>query len=112
MDPTEQTAWLAAQLAIDNPSLPGAVRRASEQVCRYADLLASALQHFRPLEAYLDSGLRVVEARTGADVDDELHQRLCDRLGVTEVRLALQRVADAHPDACHTDGPLLGREPA
>jgi hypothetical protein len=45
------------------------------------------------------SAIKHVERCSGDNVPDDLYNRLADRLGVSEVRIALQRVADAHPDA-------------
>ncbi|SRR6266545_1536614 len=93
-----QTAQLAARITVDQPSLLGALRRSSERVCQYAGLLEAALIDFRPLEGYLVGAIKHVEV-IGDNVRDDLYNRLADRLGVSEVRIALQRVADAHPDA-------------
>jgi len=83
----------------DQPSLLGALRRSSERVRQYAGLLEAALIDFRPLEGYLVGAIKHVERCSGDNVPDDLYNRLADRLGVSEVRIALQRVADAHPDA-------------
>jgi hypothetical protein len=93
------TARLAAEIAVDQPTLLSSLRRSSERTCRYAGLLEAELLHFRDLEPYLENAVKLVVKRTGRPVDDELFERLCNRLGVSEVRIALQRVADAHPDA-------------
>jgi hypothetical protein len=61
-------------------------------------LLEAELKHFRPLEGYMVDAVRLTEARTGRPVSDELYERLCDRFGVTDVRLALERVTRVHPD--------------
>ena len=47
------TAWLAAQIAADQPSLPAALRKASTRVCQYAGMLEGALVGYHPLEGYL-----------------------------------------------------------
>jgi hypothetical protein len=97
-DATE-TAWLAAQIAADQPTLPHALRSTIARVCKYAGLLEAELKHFRPLENYMAGAIKDVGTRTGQPVSDELYNGLCDRFGITEVRLALERVANAHPDA-------------
>lgn len=96
-DATE-TAWLAAQIAVDQPTLPRVLRSSSARICKYAGLLEAELKHFRPLEGYMVDAVKYTERRTGHPVSDELYNRLCDRFGITEVRLALERVAQAHPD--------------
>ncbi len=93
------TAQLAAEIALEEPSLLPALRRNSERICRYAGLLEPELKHFRELEPYLAGAVKHVEKRSGTEVSDDLFNRLADRLGVSEVRIALQRVADVHPDA-------------
>lgn len=98
-DRSEDVAWLAEQVAAEQPDLPHALQHASDQVCRYAGLLEAALQHFRPLEGYLAGAVRLVERRTGRQIDDALFNRLAERFQVSDVRIALQRVEDAHPDA-------------
>ncbi len=97
-DATE-TAWLAAQIAADQPTLPGALRSSTARICKYAGLLEAELKHFRPLEGYMADAVKHTERRTGRSVGDELYERLCDRFGVSEVRLVLERVTRAHPDA-------------
>ncbi len=97
-DATE-TAWLAAQIAADQPTLPHALRSSTARICKYAGLLEAELKHFRPLEGYMVDAVKLTEHRTGHPVGDELYERLCDRFGVTEVRLALERLEQAHPDA-------------
>ena len=96
---TPEAARLAAQIAADQPTLPNAVCASSARICKYAGLLEAELKHFRPLEGYLERAVKHIERRTGHPVGDELYGRLCDHLGVTEVRLALERVMRAHPDA-------------
>ncbi len=102
------TAWLAAQIAADQPTLPNALRSSTSRICKYADLLEAELKHFRPLEGYMVDAIKEVETRTGRPVSDELYNRLCDRFGVTEVRIALERVEQAHPDA--TEEPYANME--
>ena len=98
-----ETAWLAAEIALDQPSLLNSLRHTSARVCRYGGLLEAELGHFRQLEPYLDRAVRHVEARTGQPISDELHARLCDSLGVSEVRIVLERIKDAHPDTPRED---------
>jgi hypothetical protein len=95
---TTQAAWLAAQIAADQPSLPAALRSASTRVCQYAGMLEAALGNYRPLEGYLEDAVRHVEVRTGRKVSEELFACLLDRFGVTDARLALERVAEGGPD--------------
>jgi hypothetical protein len=98
-----ETARLAAQIAADQPNLPRRLRSASTRVCRLAGLLETALNSYRPLEEYLESAVKHVEARTGQPVDDALYEHLTHRFGVADVRLALERLTRAHPDAPHPD---------
>ena len=93
------TAWLAAQIVLDTPSLLNAMRRSARQVCRHAGLLTAELGNFRSLEPDLERAVRRVEARTGVPVSDALFERLTERLGVDQVRPALERLSRAHPDA-------------
>ena len=92
-----QTAQLAAEIAIDQPTLLRAVRRSSARICKYAGLLEAELGTYQPLVGYLDDAVRLVVARTGRAVEEELIGRLLDRLGMTDADLALERVADARP---------------
>jgi hypothetical protein len=92
-------AKLAAEITIDQPTLLGAVRRSSARICKYAGLLEAELGTYRPLVGYLNDAVRLVEARAGRAVEDDLVARLLDRLGMTDVDLALERVADARPHA-------------
>ncbi len=91
------TAKLAAQIALDQPTLVGAVRRSSARICKYAGLLEAELGTYRPLVGYLNDAIGHVQARTGKEIEDELFAGLLDRLGVTDVDLALERVAEARP---------------
>jgi hypothetical protein len=50
------------------------------------------------------SAINIIERRTGRTVSDDRYNRLCDHLGITDVRLALERVARAHPDAPEGSG--------
>jgi hypothetical protein len=78
--------------------LLNAVRRSARQVCRHAGLLTAELGNFRLLEPDLERAVRRVEARTGVPIDDALFEQLTVRLGVDQVRPALERLAQAHPD--------------
>ncbi len=91
------TAKLAAEIAVDQPTLVGAVRRSSARICRYAGLLEAELGTYRLLVGYLNDAVRVVEARRGRAVEEELFARLLDRLGMTDADLALERVTNARP---------------
>ncbi len=104
---TTETARLAAQIAAHQPTLPNALRASSARICNYAGLLEAELNHFRPLEGYLEGAVKHTERRTGHPIGDELYERLCDHLGVTEVRLALERVARAHPDVPEEPDPSV-----
>jgi CubicO group peptidase (beta-lactamase class C family) len=46
----------------------------------------------------LEDAVRHVEARSGHTVDEELFARLLDRLGMTDVGLALERLQEARQD--------------
>ncbi|HZD71932.1 MAG TPA: hypothetical protein VFA45_24360 [Actinomycetes bacterium] len=102
IDPTSgqdtETAQLAAAIAVDEPTLIGALRRSSARIRKHAGLLEAELGHYRPLVGYLENAVRLVETRTGHGVDEELFARLLDRLGITEVDLALERLQDARPN--------------
>jgi hypothetical protein len=74
------------------------LRRSTARICRYAGLLVTELGSYRPLVGHLEDAVRHVEARTGHMVDEELFARLLDRLGVTDVDLALERLQEARPD--------------
>jgi hypothetical protein len=88
------TVRLAAQIAIDQPTLLSALRRSSERICQYAGRLEAELGTYRPLVGYLNDAVSRVAASTGQAVEEELLGCLLDRLGVTEVDLALDRVAE------------------
>ena len=92
------TAKLAAEIALDRPTLIGALRRSSERVCQHAGLLEAELGHYRPLMGYLEDAVRHVERRTGHAVDAELFGRLLDRLGITDADLALSRLEAVRPN--------------
>ncbi|HZD67620.1 MAG TPA: hypothetical protein VFA45_01465 [Actinomycetes bacterium] len=95
----EEAARLTAQITANQPTLMNALRTSSARICKYAGLLEAELKHFRPLEGYLVDAVTHTERRSRQPISDELYNRLAERLGVSEVRIALQRVADAHPDA-------------
>src|SRR6266508_4486913 len=67
----EETARLAAQIAVDQPTLPNALRTSSARICKYADLLEAELKRFRPLEGYLADAVKHTERRSGQPVGDE-----------------------------------------
>ncbi len=98
------TARLAAEIADQQPSLPPILRSTCTRVCQYAGLLETELQRFRPLEGCMASAIKVIERSTGRPVSDDRYNRLCDHFGITDVRLALERVARAHPDAPEESG--------
>jgi hypothetical protein len=60
-------------------------------------LLEAELGTYQPLVGYLNDAVRLVEARTGRAIEEELLGRLLDRLGVTDADLALERVAADQP---------------
>ncbi len=91
------TAKLAAQIALDQPTLTGALRRSSARICKWAGLLEAELGTYRPLVGYLNDAVHDVETRTGRAVEEGLFAGLLDRLGVTDADLALERVTDAQP---------------
>ena len=101
----DDTARLAAQITAQQPSLLQIVRSTSTRVCGHADLLEAELKHFRPLEGCVVDAIKQVERRTGRSVSDELYNSLCDRFGISEVRLALERVERAHPDVTEESRP-------
>jgi hypothetical protein len=69
-------------------------------------MLEAALGNYRPLEGYLEDAVKHVELRTGRKVDEELFSCLLDRFGITDARLALERLLEVHPD--ETDGSAPG----
>jgi hypothetical protein len=92
------TAKLAAEIALDRPTLTGALRRSSQRVCQHAGLLEAELGTYRVLVGYLDDALKHIQRRTGDAVDEELLGHLLDRLGVTDADLALNRLETARPN--------------
>lgn len=98
MDRAETTAWLAAQVALEDASLCGELRHTTRQACEFAGCLEAVLGRFAVLEARFERLVRRVEARTGHKVADELFAQLTERLGVAQVRPALDRLQRAHPD--------------
>ncbi len=93
-----QTAKLAAEIALDHPTMVGALCHSCARICKYAGLLEAELGHYRPLVGDLEDAVRHVEARSGHTVDEELFARLLDRLGMTDVGLALERLQEARQD--------------
>lgn len=91
------TAKLAAQIALDQPTLVGALRRSSARICKHAGLLEAELGHYRPLVGYLEDAVKHVERRTGDTIDEDLFACLLDRLGMTDADLALERLQEARP---------------
>jgi len=51
------------------------------------------------LEAILNTAVNCVEARTGCQVDEELLSLLLDRFGVTDARLAVERIRQMDLDS-------------
>ncbi len=92
VDRAEEVALLAARIAADNPTLSHALRNSVARVCHFADRLEAELRTYSPLEALLNSAIHCVEARTGCQVDEELLSLLLDRYGVTDARLAAERI--------------------
>jgi hypothetical protein len=93
------TAQLAAEIALDQPSLTGTVRRSAARICKYAALLEAELGRYRPLVGYLEDAVKLVEHRTGRTVDEKLFACLLDRLGMTDADLAMERLQQARPNA-------------
>jgi hypothetical protein len=93
------TATLAAEIALDQPTLLGALRRSAARICKHAGLLEAELGHYRPLVGYLEDAVKLVERRTGRTVDEDLFALLLDRLGMTDADLALERLQEARLDA-------------
>ncbi len=50
-----QTARLAAEIALDQPTLVSALRGSSARICKHAGLLEAELGHYRPLVGYLEN---------------------------------------------------------
>ncbi len=93
------TAKLAAEIALDQLTLVGALRRSTARICKYAGLLEADLGHYRPLVGYLEDAVKLVERRTGRSVSEELFACLLDRLGMTDADLAMERLQEARSDA-------------
>jgi hypothetical protein len=93
------TAALAAQVDRIDPTLARDLRWVSRSVVAVVGVLEGLLERFRDLEARLDRARCQVEDGRGTEVDDELFNRLAQRLELWPVREALQRLQDAHPDA-------------
>jgi hypothetical protein len=98
-DRAEEVALLAARIAADNPTLSHALRGSVARVCQYADRLEAELRTYGPLEAILNSAIHCVEASTGCPVDEELLMLLLDRFGVTDARLAVERIRHVDLDS-------------
>jgi hypothetical protein len=91
-DRAEEVALLAAQIAIDHPTLSHALHASVARVCHFAGRLEAELRAYSPLEAILNSAIHCIEARTGWQVDEELLSLLLDRFGVNEARMAVERI--------------------
>jgi hypothetical protein len=98
-DRAEEVALLAAQIAADNPTLAHALRGSVTRVCHFADRLEAELRTYSPLEAILNSAIYCIEVRTGRQVDGELLMLLLDRFGVSEARLAVERIRQMDLDS-------------
>jgi hypothetical protein len=99
LDPTRrQTAHLAAQVAAIDPQLERRLRRVSGRIASLATALESELCRFRPLEQRFEQVAGQVEEVSAHDSDGELLECLAEQFGVLQVRPALQRLQDAHPD--------------
>jgi hypothetical protein len=95
-----RTARLAAQVALIDPELGKELRQVTGHITRLAQALEGELHRLPPLETRLEQVARHVEdSPDGEEVDDELYERLAERFGLLRVRLALQRLEQAHPDA-------------
>jgi hypothetical protein len=91
-DRAEEVALLAARIAADNPTLFHALRASVARVCHFAGRLEAELRTYESLEALLNAAVHCVEDRTGWQVDEELPMLLLDRFGVTDARLAVERI--------------------
>ncbi len=91
-DRAEEVALLAAQIAIDHPSLLPALHASVARLRHFADRLEAELRSYSPLEAILNDAVQCIEDRTGWQVDEELLTALLDRLDVNEARLAIERI--------------------
>lgn len=89
---------LLARLTSIDPSLVRDSRRVSRSVVALAGLLEVELSRFRNVENRIDGAVGQLEATTGVGLDDGQLTRLARRLGVLNVRPALQRIERAHPD--------------
>lgn len=97
------TAAFADQVDSIDPTLARDLRWVSGCVVAVVGVLVGLLERFRDLEARLERARCQVEDGHGVEVDDELFNRLAQRLEVWQVREALQRLQDAHPDAAGDD---------
>jgi hypothetical protein len=91
-------AWLAAQIAVEDGELAGALRRTSREAVELAGRLEGVLGRLAVLEARFERTVRKVEARNGQEVGEEVFAQLIERFGVAAVRPALERLEQAHPD--------------
>ncbi len=111
--PAWQAARLAAQIALIDATLCEELRRTGRQIVELAAALEAVLGRFTDREVRFAAVMRQVEADTGQAVDDELYELLIERLEITAVRVALERLARAHPDeAAGTPDPEPGVPPA
>jgi len=111
--PAWQAARLAAQVAAIDATLCEELRQTSRQIVELAGALEAVLGRFAGLEARFASVMRQVEADTGQTMDDELYELLIERLETATVRVALERLARAHPDeVTGVSGPEPGVPPA
>jgi len=111
--PAWQAARLAAQVAVLDATLCEQLRQTGRQIVELTGELEAVLGRFTDLEARFAAALRQVEADTGQTVDDEHYERLIERLEITAVRVALERLARAHPDEVDgAPGPEPGVPPA
>ncbi len=92
------TARLAAQIALEDPDLCSDLRRTAKQAIELAKRLEGVLGRFAVLEARFEHTIRKVETTTGQVVEEELFAQLTERLGVAQVRPALEMLQEAHPD--------------
>src|SRR6266545_588960 len=81
-------AALVAQVDRIDPALAGELQWVSRSVVAMVEMLVGMLERFRALEARLDQARELVEDDSGMPVDDELFNRLAERLEVWQVREA------------------------
>ena len=97
--PRWRAAQLAAQVAATDPELDRQLRQVTGRIIRLARMLQGELHRLPPLEKRLDHVARQLQGSPADEAeDDELFERLAERFRLAEIRAALQRLEQAHPD--------------